>query len=92
MLTWDFLVRHYANDVSQRRDRKYDKRTDLSAGSGEGAQGGVHYPRRSALGGCTAHHAMIVMKPPAGDWDESRASRATTPGVRSDMKGYFTTH
>src|SRR4051794_31055468 len=43
-MSWDFFVRHYADEARQRRDPK------LRAG-------GIYYPRAGALGGCTAHNA-----------------------------------
>ncbi|HVJ34046.1 MAG TPA: GMC family oxidoreductase [Terriglobia bacterium] len=55
-ISWDFRVRHYADDQMQRRDPKC------------GAEG-VLYPRASALGGCTAHHAQIFLYPHDSDWD-----------------------
>jgi choline dehydrogenase len=51
-------VRHYASEARQARDPKYDA-----------AQGGVLYPRAAALGGCTAHNAMIFMRPHDADWN-----------------------
>ncbi len=56
-MSWNFRVRHYADETQQARDWKY-------------APGqGVLYPRASGLGGCTAHNAMIFMLPHASDWD-----------------------
>lgn len=57
-MSWSFEVRHYADEDRQARDPKYDA-----------ARGGVFYPRASALGGCTAHNAMIFMPPHDSDWD-----------------------
>ena len=62
-MKWDFFVRHYTQDDLQRLDPKYveefqGKRVD-----------GVLYPRAGALGGCTAHNAMILVSPNNGDWD-----------------------
>lgn len=57
-MRWDFHVRHYADEARQCRDFKYDVR-----------QGGVLYPRAAALGGCTAHNAMIFMLPHDSDWN-----------------------
>ena len=57
-MSWDFDVRHYANEARQARDFKYDA-----------ARGGVFYPRAAALGGCSAHNAMIFMLPHDSDWD-----------------------
>jgi choline dehydrogenase-like flavoprotein len=57
-MKWDFDVRHYADEARQARDFKYDA-----------ARGGVLYPRAAALGGCSAHNAMIFMFPHDSDWD-----------------------
>ena len=55
---WNFFVRHYSNDSQQELDSKFvpDKN-------------GVWYPRASALGGCTAHNAMITVLPQDSDWN-----------------------
>jgi choline dehydrogenase-like flavoprotein len=58
-LSWNFHVRHYASESRQAADGKYDA-----------ARGGVFYPRAAALGGCTAHSAMIFMLPHDSDWDQ----------------------
>ncbi len=56
-LSWNFRVRHYADETRQGRDWKY-------------ARGdGVLYPRAATLGGCTSHNAMIFMLPHDADWD-----------------------
>lgn len=60
-MRWDFDVRHYASDVLQARDFKYDAK-----------RGGVLYPRAATLGGCTAHNAMIFMLPHDSDWNHIR--------------------
>jgi len=57
-MSWNFHVRHYTSEPRQQADRKYDA-----------ARGGVFYPRAAALGGCTAHNAMIFMLPHDSDWD-----------------------
>lgn len=57
-MSWNFRVRHYADDAQQSRDPKFD------------AQSGVLYPRAAALGGCTAHNAMIFMLPHDSDWNQ----------------------
>jgi len=56
-MSWNFHVRHYASEARQARDPKYR------------AGAGVLYPRAAALGGCTAHNAMIYMPPHDSDWD-----------------------
>lgn len=57
-MSWNFHVRHYEDEARQARDPKYDP-----------ARRGVLYPRAAALGGCTAHNAMIFMLPHDSDWD-----------------------
>jgi choline dehydrogenase len=62
-LRWDYFVRHYKSEEQQKRDPHYcesyqNKRVE-----------GVLYPRAGALGGCTAHNAMILMYPHNADWD-----------------------
>ncbi|HTE14661.1 MAG TPA: GMC oxidoreductase [Burkholderiales bacterium] len=56
-MSWDFKVRHYADEQRQVRDPKYEQ--------GQG----VLYPRAAVLGGCTAHNAMIFILPHESDWD-----------------------
>ena len=55
-MSWNFKVRHYADTQRQQKDWKF-------------RDGGVLYPRAAALGGCTAHNAMIFMLPHESDWD-----------------------
>ncbi len=56
-MSWSFKVRHYVDEQRQARDPKYEP--------GQG----VLYPRAAALGGCTAHNAMIFMLPHESDWN-----------------------
>jgi len=55
-MTWNFFVRDFGDDAGRRRNPAE-------------APPGALYPRASALGGCTAHNAMIWMVPPDSDWD-----------------------
>jgi choline dehydrogenase-like flavoprotein len=56
-MSWNFRVRHYADEARSARDWKYE------------AGQGVLYPRAATLGGCTSHNAMIFMLPHDADWD-----------------------
>src|SRR5215468_2226662 len=56
-MKWDFYVRHYRDDVQQRRDSK--SRFD----GDDSLVNGVLYPRAGTLGGCTAHNAMFLVYP-----------------------------
>jgi choline dehydrogenase len=75
-MAWNFRVHDFGDDASRR----------LPLGD---PPAGVLYPRASALGGCTAHNAMIFMYPHDSDWDEI----ATLTGDRSwsakNMRRYF---
>ena len=82
-IAWNFFVRHYADDALQRRDpnfvESYDgKRVD-----------GVLYPRSSALGGCTAHNAMIFVYPHNSDWDEIAELTGDDSWRADRMRRYF---
>ncbi len=54
-ISWNFFVEHYADPAKQARDPKRGRE-------------GVLYPRASTLGGCTAHNAMILVRPDDADW------------------------
>jgi choline dehydrogenase len=82
-MKWDFFVRHYSDDATQRLDPKYrevwdGKRVD-----------GVLYPRAGALGGCTAHNAMIFVYPNDADWDGIAALTGDSSWNSEKMRGYF---
>ena len=74
-LSWSFFVRHYADRAQAARDPKLDPR-------------GIFYPRASALGGCTAHNAMITMWPPASDWDGIAALTGDAGWSGQAMRAY----
>ncbi len=85
--SWMFSVRHYESDADQARDSKYDASHDPRSGT---CKGGIQYPRAAAIGGCTAHHAMIIVRPNDADWDRI-AERTNDASWRSErMQGYFT--
>ena len=62
-MSWNFFVRHYADQARQMRDPSY--RPDWQGRPADG----VFYPRSGALGGCTAHNAMILIYPHDADWN-----------------------
>ncbi|KFA51371.1 hypothetical protein S40293_03251 [Stachybotrys chartarum IBT 40293] len=74
-MSWNFFVRHHADDEQQARDFKttYDTPdgglyTGINPPRGSSIKG-VLYPRVGALGGCTAHNALIQVYPFRSDWD-----------------------
>ena len=56
-MSWEFFVRHFADQATQQLDSKYVADHD-----------GIFYPRAATLGGCTAHNAMITVYPQNSDW------------------------
>jgi choline dehydrogenase-like flavoprotein len=82
-LRWDFWVRHYANDAQQKRDPKYFDQWNGAAVDG------VWYPRASALGGCTAHNAMILVYPHDADWTELSDRLDDKSWGADSMRAYF---
>jgi choline dehydrogenase len=64
LLSWEFYVKHYSDDNRPERDPKYHRRDPKYPGAP-----GIFYPRASALGGCTTHHAMITVYPHERDWN-----------------------
>ena len=77
-LSWEFFVRHYADDARQRLDTKFDEERD-----------GVFYPRAGTLGGCTAHNAMLTIYPHDGDWDELAQFTGDASFASDSMRRYF---
>jgi choline dehydrogenase len=77
-MSWNFRVRHYADEARQRRDCKYDA-----------AAGGVLYPRAAALGGCTAHNAMVFMLPHDSDWDYIADATGDSSWRATNMRRYL---
>ena len=94
-----YSVRHYDDNGTQKKDEKYNKSIDPTTGGpvapnnldphpGGGKQG-VFYPRSSGIGGCTAHHAMITIRPNDKDWNYI-AELTGDPSWRAGaMRGYF---
>ena len=75
-LSWEFFVRHYADEARQQRDSKLQP-------------GGIFYPRAGTLGGCTAHNAMILMAPHDADWDAIAALTGDASWEAEAMQQYF---
>ena len=49
----------------------------------------ILYPRVRGLGGCTAHNAMIVLKPNDADWNHIAESMGDPSWGASAMQGYW---
>jgi choline dehydrogenase len=74
----DHYVRHYTDEARQSRDPNY-----------EPARDGVLYPRARTLGGCTAHYAMIIIRPHDSDWQAIRDATGDASWSPAAMNPYF---
>ena len=82
-MRWDFFVRHYGNTAQQQLDPNYRDTWD-----GKPVDG-VLYPRAGALGGCTAHNAMILVCPHDSDWNQLADVTGDRSWRAEHMWGYF---
>ncbi|MCX5540002.1 GMC family oxidoreductase N-terminal domain-containing protein [Paraburkholderia sp. CNPSo 3076] len=88
-MSWEFSVRHYTSTARQQADPKYDGAKDPSAATDGQGQGGIFYPRAAAIGGCTSHHAMIIIRPNDADWDRIAEYTGDDSWRSQNMQGYF---
>lgn len=88
-MSWEFSVRHYTNTARQKDDSKYNETMDPSATTPGQQQGGIFYPRAAAIGGCTSHHAMIIIRPNDADWDHIAEYTGDDSWRSQNMQGYF---
>jgi choline dehydrogenase len=77
---WDYFVRHYASDERQAKDTK---KVQVDGNDT------VWYPRAGALGGCTAHNAMITVTPQDCDWDYIAELTGDDSWKADNMHSYF---
>jgi choline dehydrogenase-like flavoprotein len=82
-MRWDFFVRHYADQTKQKSDPSYRDRAN-----GRSVDG-VLYPRAGALGGCTAHSAMILVYPHNADWNQIADLTGDASWRAEKMRAYF---
>jgi choline dehydrogenase len=78
----DHYVRHYADEARQERDPNYL----VERGFG---RRGVYYPRARTLGGCTAHYAMIIVRPHDSDWRAIQQATGDASWAPARMNQYF---
>jgi choline dehydrogenase-like flavoprotein len=101
-MSWMFSVRHYADTARQKLDQKYNQRPFdpnapkqplaekfLDPHPENGGKQGIFYPRSSGIGGCTAHHAMITIRPNDKDWDYIANLTGDESWRAGAMRGYF---
>jgi choline dehydrogenase len=78
----DHYVRHYEEEERQEKDPKYQ--VELKSG-----RHGVYYPRARTVGGCTAHYAMIIIRPHDSDWQTVVDATGDKSWAPRKMDNYF---
>jgi choline dehydrogenase len=100
LIRWDYFVERHEDEEQALRDTKYTWETpegeywqtlDWSgdrppAGS---KRKGLLYPRTGALGGCTTHNALIMVKATNKDWDDIAAMTGDRSWAAGNMNKYF---
>ncbi|WZH42281.1 Choline dehydrogenase [Fusarium acuminatum] len=93
-ISWNFFVHHYADDERQARDFKttYDTPDGEYTGLNPPADAklkGTLYPRTQALGGCTAHNALIAVYPHQSDFEYIASLTGDDSWSAENMRKYF---
>jgi choline dehydrogenase len=78
-MSWRFFVQHYGDPA--RQSPQYDSKYQ--------ANKGIFYPRAAAIGGCTAHHAMITVYPHNDDWRKLQNLTGDPSWAPERMREYF---
>jgi choline dehydrogenase len=94
-MRWDYFVKHFDDEEEMKKDTKLTY--ELSDGSRytganppPGAKPlGILYPRVGSLGGCTAHNALITVKPFDSDWKNLQRITGDSTWAPSNMQKYF---
>lgn len=84
-LSWNFFVDHYADPERQRQDPNWREHWHGRAVGGDG----ILYPRACTLGGCTAHNAMIFVRPDDADWDHIASLTQDPSWSGAHMRRHF---
>lgn len=94
-LSWNFFVRHYADEKRQARDYKTSYETPdgglytgLNPPAGSKMKGTL-YPRTQTLGGCTAHNALVTIYPHRSDFDYIAQLTGDDSWHPDNMRKYF---
>ncbi|KAJ5601101.1 hypothetical protein N7510_010635 [Penicillium lagena] len=94
-LAWNFFVHHYADDERQALDYKttYEtpdgtEYTGLNPPAGSTLKGTL-YPRTGALGGCTAHNALVAIYPFESDFEYVATLTGDGSWAPDNMRKYF---
>jgi len=82
-MRWDYYVQHYDDEERGRLDTKWVEQPIT------GVEPGIFYPRAGTLGGCTAHNALIAIKPHPSDWNRIAELTGDAQWRAENMDRYF---
>jgi len=94
-MSWDFYVKHYADEQRAQKDSKMtwetrDGKLHVGPNPPSGAkQKGILYPRAGTLGGCTAHNALITVYPHESDWNKIAQLTGDESWSAGNMRRYY---
>lgn len=94
-MSWDFYIKHYADDERQQKDSKATWDTpggELYIGNDPPAGSkfkGILYPRAGTLGGCGSHNALITLYPHESDWEHIQSITQDDSWSPQNMRKYF---
>jgi choline dehydrogenase len=77
-IAWNYYVRHYASDATQKQDSKF-----------VAAQNGILYPRASTIGGCGIHNVLVMLYPSNSDWQNIATLTGDATWTPDNMRTYF---
>ena len=80
LISWDFYVKHYKNQENFALEKQDSKWVEGK---------GIYYPRGSALGGSTAHNAMLFIYPHDQDWNDLAKLTGDKSWQARHMRKYF---
>jgi choline dehydrogenase len=99
-IRWDYFVERHDDEEQALRDTKYTWQTpegdywqtiqftDEKPPEGS-VKKGLLYPRTGALGGCTAHNALLMVQATKKDWDDIASVTGDGSWSSSNMAKYF---
>jgi choline dehydrogenase len=94
-MRWDYFVKHFDNEEEMRKDTKLTyELPDGSRYTGPSPPAGakplgILYPRVGSLGGCSAHNALITIRPYDSDWENIQRITGDDTWAPGNMQQYF---
>ncbi len=80
-MNWNFFVQHYSDPAKHGRRYVHNSAPQQTDG--------MLYPRASTVGGCTAHHVMLALRPENRDWDDLAKLSGDPSWGSFNMRQYY---